>query len=314
MSLSSGPNLGLLVNGALGDQHYSELMRFLRGVDLLVQPSVLSATLATPPSTPADGDAYIVAASPTGAWTGYTNAIARWSAVLGAWEFLAPKKGWFIFNASSNINYQYNGSAWSIIVAPIASPVFTGIPQAPTAPSGTNTNQLATTAFVLANSIMSGIKKVAEVPVGAATSSVSFNSLDLDAAKFYIIIASFINPDAVNQAFYRAHINGDATETNYYNQRIDGSGSTVSTTELNDSSFAYAGINSSSIYFGIMMRASGLIPMIMGMCPDPISGGIVARAGWHWKYTAAGNVNSIDFVSSNANGIGAGSYISLYSN
>lgn len=112
MSLSSGPNLGLLVNGALGDQHYSELMRFLRGVDLLVQPSVLSATLATPPSTPADGDAYIVAASPTGAWTGYTNAIARWSAVLGAWEFLAPKNGWQVYDINAKDIKQYTASGW----------------------------------------------------------------------------------------------------------------------------------------------------------------------------------------------------------
>lgn len=119
MSLSSGPNLGLLVNGALGDQHYSELMRFLRGVDLLVQPSVLSATLATPPATPADGDAYIVAASPTGAWTGYTNAIARWSAVLGAWEFLAPKNGWTVFNRADNYSYRYANNSWA---APNSTP------------------------------------------------------------------------------------------------------------------------------------------------------------------------------------------------
>ena len=35
--------------------------------------------------------------------------------------------------------------------APLASPTFTGIPTAPTAANGTNTNQIATTAFVLAN-------------------------------------------------------------------------------------------------------------------------------------------------------------------
>ena len=33
--------------------------------------------------------------------------------------------------------------------APIESPIFTGTPEAPTAPQGTNTNQLATTAFVI---------------------------------------------------------------------------------------------------------------------------------------------------------------------
>jgi len=37
-------------------------------------------------------------------------------------------------------------------IAMIASPAFTGTPTAPTATAGTNTNQIATTAFVLANS------------------------------------------------------------------------------------------------------------------------------------------------------------------
>jgi hypothetical protein len=37
--------------------------------------------------------------------------------------------------------------------APLASPTFTGVPAAPTAPNGTNTTQLATTAFVLATRI-----------------------------------------------------------------------------------------------------------------------------------------------------------------
>jgi hypothetical protein len=39
--------------------------------------------------------------------------------------------------------------------APIASPTFTGVPAGPTAAAATNTTQLATTAFVLANSVLS---------------------------------------------------------------------------------------------------------------------------------------------------------------
>ena len=35
--------------------------------------------------------------------------------------------------------------------APLASPTFTGTPTAPTAPPGTDSTQIATTAFVLAN-------------------------------------------------------------------------------------------------------------------------------------------------------------------
>jgi hypothetical protein len=41
--------------------------------------------------------------------------------------------------------------------APLASPTFTGIPAAPTATVGTNTTQLATTAFVLANQTVSSV-------------------------------------------------------------------------------------------------------------------------------------------------------------
>ena len=41
-------------------------------------------------------------------------------------------------------------------LAPLASPALTGTPTAPTATVGTNTTQLATTAFVLANSVPSG--------------------------------------------------------------------------------------------------------------------------------------------------------------
>src|SRR5262245_17272350 len=38
-------------------------------------------------------------------------------------------------------------------LAPLASPTFTGTPAAPTAPNGTNTTQIATTAYVLATRI-----------------------------------------------------------------------------------------------------------------------------------------------------------------
>ena len=44
--------------------------------------------------------------------------------------------------------------------APLASPAFTGTPTAPTAASGTNTTQIATTAFVLENVASSGVSSV----------------------------------------------------------------------------------------------------------------------------------------------------------
>lgn len=51
------------------------------------------------------------------------------------------------FNGTANI------TVYDSTKAPLASPTFTGIPAAPTATLGTNTAQVATTAFVLANSL-----------------------------------------------------------------------------------------------------------------------------------------------------------------
>ena len=52
-------------------------------------------------------------------------------------------------NDSLNVtgDYQQNGTNINTIYATIASPTLTGTPNAPTANSGTNTTQLATTAF-----------------------------------------------------------------------------------------------------------------------------------------------------------------------
>jgi hypothetical protein len=55
--------------------------------------------------------------------------------------------------------------------APLASPAFTGVPTAPTASAGTNTTQVATTAFVITNGVPAGAillwsGSVASVPSG----------------------------------------------------------------------------------------------------------------------------------------------------
>lgn len=113
MALSSGPRLGLLVNGNLGEAHYTELMRFFRGVDFLTQLTVLDRDLATPPGSPADGAAYIVAASPTGAWGGHAGHLARWSSVLTAWEFFTPQTGWRCWVADEAIELKFYSGVWN---------------------------------------------------------------------------------------------------------------------------------------------------------------------------------------------------------
>jgi len=60
----------------------------------------------------------------------------------------------FVDGVTSAIQTQLNAKA------PLASPALTGVPTAPTATAGTNTTQVATTAFVLANSAIVGVGNV----------------------------------------------------------------------------------------------------------------------------------------------------------
>jgi len=82
----------------------------LRALDALVQLSVKDRDLAAPPGSPADGDRYIVAASPTGIWAGHAADIAVWQD--GAWDFHDPKEGWRCWVDDENVFLIFDGSAW----------------------------------------------------------------------------------------------------------------------------------------------------------------------------------------------------------
>lgn len=82
-------------------------------LDQLAQASVIDKDLATPPGSPANGAAYIVAASPTGAWAGKAGQIAFWLTSVGAWTFIVPAAGWSVWVTDEAARYQYNGSAWT---------------------------------------------------------------------------------------------------------------------------------------------------------------------------------------------------------
>lgn len=110
---SAGPNLGLVYGYSVADvgwgiTGYNPGFRLL---DTVVHLEVLSRALSTPPGSPVAGDRYIVGGSPTGAWSGHTNAIARWSG--SAWEFTAPKSSWRGFDVNTGVFVYYTGSAWA---------------------------------------------------------------------------------------------------------------------------------------------------------------------------------------------------------
>lgn len=118
MALTIGANLGLLSGGASGDSHFNEIIKFFRGVDLLVMPRVKSVSTTTPPASPADGDSYVIPAGATGVWSGKTGQIARWSAqqTTPAYDYAVPKKGWQVWvddKGKAGQMWTYSGTAWA---------------------------------------------------------------------------------------------------------------------------------------------------------------------------------------------------------
>lgn len=90
---------------------YNEAMAAL---DQLVQPAVISRTTTTPPGSPAEGDAYIVAPSATGAWAGKDGKFACWLA--GAWSYRTPANGWLAFVTDTAELAVYQAGAWASFV------------------------------------------------------------------------------------------------------------------------------------------------------------------------------------------------------
>jgi hypothetical protein len=75
--------------------------------------------LATPPGSPADGDCYLVAASPTGAWSGKAAKIAFY--VNTAWVFITAIEGFTAWINDENVFVGYDGAAWSTLSTPSGS-------------------------------------------------------------------------------------------------------------------------------------------------------------------------------------------------
>jgi hypothetical protein len=117
MSVTYGPNLALLINALTGDSYPGDFRKFLRAIDALLEGAVIDRTHTAPPGSPANGDRYLVAASPTGAFAGQANSIAVWTTdnpitPSGLWEFYVPKPGWLVWSIADASLYAYSAGAW----------------------------------------------------------------------------------------------------------------------------------------------------------------------------------------------------------
>ena len=109
------PSIGIKTKWPLGDYYKTEMEENLALIDALLQCGVIDRDLSTPPGSPANGDSYIVGASPTGAWSSKANQIAVWNTVNAAWAFYVPKEGWRCFVKDENEYVSYlDTSSWKL--------------------------------------------------------------------------------------------------------------------------------------------------------------------------------------------------------
>jgi hypothetical protein len=108
--MSASANLALpFIEGGelLPDVTLNETLRL---IDTLVQLAIVDRDLTAPPGSPAEGQRWIVKATPTGAWAGHANHIAAWQD--GGWAFSTPKTGWFAYIIDEGALAAWNGTAW----------------------------------------------------------------------------------------------------------------------------------------------------------------------------------------------------------
>lgn len=117
MASSTEPRSGLFYGWSLGESGWNTGMdaNLLRLGRFGFHLSVKDRDLATPPGSPAAGDTYIVAASPTGAWASYATHVAIWDGT--AWQFATPRAGWVAFIEDETKLSAFYSSAWSAGIA-----------------------------------------------------------------------------------------------------------------------------------------------------------------------------------------------------
>lgn len=64
----------------------------------------------TPPTTPAEGDRYLIGTSPTDAWSSNPNDVTEY--LNGAWEFIQPDENFALIRNSDDTALRWNGTSW----------------------------------------------------------------------------------------------------------------------------------------------------------------------------------------------------------
>ena len=114
------PNLGLSLMKAAQVQTHVTHNETLQSLDAIVQLSAISINITAPPSSPSDGDTYIIGSSATGDFSGHDKEVVYYDGTN--WLFHTPKKGWLAWDQSNSTIIYYDGSAWANVVTSSTTP------------------------------------------------------------------------------------------------------------------------------------------------------------------------------------------------
>lgn len=118
MAATQGPNLGIWGSYTSGESGWTnQYNQDHATLDFWAQPVVLDRDLVAPPGSPTNGAAYIVATSPTGAWSGQAGKVAVYRSSLAAWEFYTPKNGWQVVILDESKLVTYLSGTWTAGIA-----------------------------------------------------------------------------------------------------------------------------------------------------------------------------------------------------
>lgn len=120
VAFSNTANVNILVDGA-------GLTVPLQKLTTLPDIPIISMSLTAAPASPAIGDTYVVAASPTGTWAGQAGKVAEYQ--IGGWSFITPKNG-HIVSLPNGLTYIRIGGTY---VPFLASETFAGLAELATA-------------------------------------------------------------------------------------------------------------------------------------------------------------------------------------
>lgn len=114
--MSNTPNLNLELVPADSFQPWVAVNDALQVIDALVQLAVVSRTLSAPPTTVSGdvGKRWIVAAAPTGAWSGHATDVALCTGA-DLWRFIPAREGFEAWSIADTAKYRFTGGAWVLI-------------------------------------------------------------------------------------------------------------------------------------------------------------------------------------------------------